>query len=71
VATSVSMSIDSADVQNEQTAPTFDITQDGSVVGTLTVSKGGLRWRTRHAHQPVLRSWTAFDELIKTHGPQS
>ena len=43
---------------------TFDVTRDGSVLGTLEVSEGGLHWRPRNKTRgrgiPI--SWSEFAE---------
>lgn len=66
MAKSVTMATEGLDIGNVQTAPVFKIKDDKEgVVGDLTVSQGGVRWRGKYQREDVHLTWEEFDELIK------
>ena len=48
----------------------FDVKQDGRVLGTLSVSSGGLTWRPKSYQKKNgwKASWTQFDTWIRSGG---
>jgi len=34
------------------------------LLGTMTISKGGVDWKKAHAHSSVSMNWTQFAELM-------
>jgi len=54
------------DVNNEGTAPVFEVREKDKLVGRLTVSKGGVRWLPSGQHEPHFVSWPGFDTLMRT-----
>ena len=71
MAKTVSMSAKGLVVLREETAPTFEVKDDKEgVVGELTVSQGGVRWRGKYQREDVHLSWEDFDELIKNRPPK-
>jgi hypothetical protein len=45
----------------------FDIYQDGSKLGTITISKGAIEWYPWKAKRPYKLRWATFDKIIKEH----
>jgi hypothetical protein len=47
----------------------FKIKKDGSLLGTLTLSKGSIDWRPTKKHMggkhETQMSWSAFDKLMR------
>ena len=66
MATKIMMSTAGVEVFKEQVAPVFEIKDDKKgVIGDLTVSTGGVRWRSKFGREPVFMSWDEFDDLMK------
>lgn len=63
----VMMSTKAMEVPRVETAPVFEIGDDkkGEMVGDLTVSQGGVRWRARYEREAQFFSWEEFAELMK------
>lgn len=40
------------------------VQRDGSLLGVLTISKGGIDWERAHAHASVSLSWKRFADLM-------
>jgi hypothetical protein len=40
------------------------VKRDGSLLGVLTISKGGIDWKRAHARESVSLSWKAFADLM-------
>lgn len=60
----VNLSVGSVAVGNVQTAPSFEITDNGGKLGELIVCKGGLYWKTKNARKWVQVSWWDFDKFV-------
>jgi hypothetical protein len=43
---------------------TLPVRKDGKLLGTLTISQGGVDWKKAHAQKHVSFSWTQFAELM-------
>jgi hypothetical protein len=43
---------------------TLPVRRGGSLLGTLTISRGGVDWKKAHAHSSVSVTWTKFAELM-------
>jgi hypothetical protein len=61
----VMMSTEGVEVSSVETAPVFEVKDNGKVLGDLTVSTGGIRWRVKHGREPVFVNWEEFDELMR------
>ncbi len=61
----VVMSAEGIEIQSVETAPVFEVKDNGKVLGDLTVSTGGVRWRVKHGREPVFLTWEEFDDLMK------
>ena len=60
------MSTLGVEVFRVETAPTFEIRDDKKgVIGDLTVSQGGVRWRSKFEREPMFIAWEEFDEIMK------
>ncbi len=46
---------------------TFRIRQDGSVLGTLTVSKGSIVWFPHKTSYGLKMGWSRLDQMMKEH----
>jgi hypothetical protein len=55
------------EIGREERGVSFDVLQDDeSKLGTLTVSKGGLRWRPQYAKgEPYMCDWQEFDKFMR------
>lgn len=63
----VKMNIGAVSILNEQTAPHFTVSADGSKLGELRVSKGGVRWLARGLQEDAhFVSWAKFDAWMKS-----
>ena len=62
----VKLSTQGVDVNNEGTAPVFEVRDKDKLVGRLTVSKGGVRWLPANLQEPHFANWAAFDTLMKS-----
>jgi hypothetical protein len=40
------------------------VKRDGSLLGVLTISKGGIDWRKAHAQSTAKLTWKAFADLM-------
>ena len=50
-----------------EAAPTFDVRgDDGALIGQLTVSIGGVRWRPRNLQSAYFADWASFDRVMET-----
>lgn len=66
MAVKIMMSTEGVEVFREGTAPVFEVKDDKKgVIGDLTVSTGGIRWRSKFGREPVLLNWEELDELMK------
>ncbi|KAF0187329.1 MAG: hypothetical protein IV086_05330 [Hyphomonadaceae bacterium] len=66
MATKVMMSTEGVEVSRVESAPVFEVKDDKrGVIGDLTVSTGGVRWRSKFGREPVMLPWDEFDELMK------
>jgi hypothetical protein len=52
-------------LKREQKGVTFDVKIRGKRFGQLTVSQGGLRWRTRGKRNRDFFSWERFDKALE------
>jgi hypothetical protein len=43
----------------------FVVIRDGSRLGRLKISKGGLDYYPRNAKKPITKSWTQLDRLFQ------
>lgn len=43
---------------------TLPVRKSGKLLGTLTISQGGVDWKKAHAHSSVSVNWTRFAELM-------
>ena len=43
----------------------FDIYKDGSKLGRITISKGGIDYYTSNSKKTIKIGWTQFDKLVK------
>jgi hypothetical protein len=41
------------------------VKRNGTLLGVLTISKGGIDWKRAHARGSVSMSWKAFADLMK------
>lgn len=48
-----------------KSASEFVIKADGQVLGTLSLSKGGIEYRPAKHKNPVKLNWESFDELLR------
>ena len=63
----VIMSVGQAEISRAETAPTFDVRgDDGALIGQLTVSIGGVRWRPRNLQSAFFADWAAFERIMET-----
>jgi hypothetical protein len=63
----VRMSVGKALIGREEVAPSFEIRgDDGALIGELTVSTGGVRWRPRHLQSAYFADWAAFDRVMES-----
>lgn len=63
----VIMSVGKAEISRAETAPTFDVRgDDGALIGQLTVSTGGVRWRPRNLQSAFFADWAAFDRVMES-----
>jgi hypothetical protein len=66
MATEISMNATALGVENEQTAPRFEVEVDGARLGQLRVSRGGVRWLpTGHQDDAHHLTWPQFDRLMR------
>jgi len=65
---SVTLNIDKG-IEVINTDISFKIKQDGSLLGTLTLSKGSIDWRPKKKRvggdSETRKTWTAFDKLMR------
>ncbi|MGH6951660.1 MAG: hypothetical protein ACREH4_12350 [Vitreimonas sp.] len=62
----VHMSVGKALISREETAPVFEVRGDGGVlIGELTVSTGGVRWRPSHGRSAHFLEWERFGALME------
>ena len=63
----VRMSVGKALIGREEVAPSFEVRGDGGVlIGELTVSVGGVRWRVARTQSAHFLSWERFSALMET-----
>ena len=66
----VRMSVGKALISREETAPVFEVRGDGEggtvLIGELTVSTGGVRWRPSHGRSAHFLEWERFGALMET-----
>ena len=43
---------------------TLPVRKGGKLLGTLTISQGGVDWKRAHAHSSVSVNWTRFAEMM-------
>jgi hypothetical protein len=61
------MSVGKALIGREEVAPNFEVRADsGSLLGELTVSTGGVRWRVARTQSAHFLSWERFSALMET-----
>ena len=56
---------EAVEISRLETAPVFQVSHDREVVGDLTVSQGGVRWRPQWEGDHVFFTWEKFAELMK------
>lgn len=65
----VIMSVGKALISREETAPQFEVRADsasgGALIGELTVSTGGVRWRVARTQSAHFLSWERFSALME------
>ena len=63
----VILSVGKANISRAETAPNFEVRADGGgpLIGELTVSVGGVRWRPRGLHSAHFLDWEAFGRLME------
>lgn len=63
----VRMSVGKALISREETAPVFEVrSEGGALIGELTVSTGGVRWRPSHGRSAHFLEWERFGALMET-----
>lgn len=66
----VIMSVGKAEISRAETAPLFEVRADGAsggaLIGELTVSTGGVRWRVARTQSAHFLSWERFSALMET-----
>lgn len=63
----VRMSVGKALISREEVAPNFEVRADGgALIGELTVSTGGVRWRPSHLRSAHFLDWERFGALMET-----
>ena len=66
----VRMSVGKALISREETAPIFEVRGDGDgasiLIGELTVSTGGVRWRAARTQSAHFLDWERFSALMET-----
>lgn len=63
----VSMSTAGMEVSREEAGAVFNVKDDkAGVIGDLTVSTGGIRWRAKHQRESELIRWEELDEFVKS-----
>jgi hypothetical protein len=66
----VRMSVGKALISREETAPVFEVRTDAdggsALIGELTVSTGGVRWRVARTQSAHFLSWERFSALMET-----
>lgn len=66
----VRMSVGKALISREETAPVFEVRGDGEgasvLIGELTVSTGGVRWRAARTQSAHFLDWDRFASLMET-----
>ncbi len=66
----VIMSVGKALISREETAPLFEVRADsasgGALIGELTVSTGGVRWRVARTQSAHFLSWERFSALMES-----
>lgn len=68
----VRMSVGKALIGREEVAPNFEVRADGgALLGELTVSTGGVRWRVAHTQSAHFLSWERFSALMETQPRES
>jgi hypothetical protein len=71
----VHMSIGKALISREETAPLFEVRADGAsggaLIGELTVSTGGVRWRVARTQSAHVLTWERFSALMETQPRES
>jgi hypothetical protein len=62
----VILSVGKANVSRAEVAPNFEVRDDkGALIGELTVSMGGVRWRPSHYQSAHFLDWEAFGALME------
>ena len=62
----VTMSVGKALISREEVAPNFEVRGDGgALIGELTVSVGGVRWRVARTQSAHFLSWERFSALME------
>ena len=65
MSTYVSVSMSSHPLRREETGVVFNVTSnDGTRIGELVVSKGGIRWRAKNERDHHFLSWARLDEAM-------
>jgi hypothetical protein len=64
----VIMSVGKANVSRAEVAPNFEVRDEGTgaLIGELTVSVGGVRWRVARTQSAHLLDWERFSALMET-----
>lgn len=62
----VIMSVGKAEISRAETAPNFEVRADGgALIGELTVSIGGVRWRAARTQSAHFLDWDRFAALME------
>ena len=62
----VLMSIGKALISRQEMAPVFEVRDDhGALIGELTVTTCGVRWRRSHLHSASFLDWERFGALME------
>ena len=63
----VILSVGKAAISRQETAPNFEVRTDaGALIGELTVSTGGVRWRVARTQSAHFLDWERFNALMET-----
>lgn len=63
----VRMSVGKALIGREEVAPNFEVRADsGALIGEVTVSIGGVRWRAARTQSAHFLDWDRFAALMET-----
>lgn len=62
----VRMSVGKALIGREEIAPNFEVRADGgALIGELTVSTGGVRWRAARTQSAHFLDWDRFAAMLE------